>query len=77
MRYRVSFESGASQVVDDRVARHLLRRFAVAGYELTRVRGGRVVTLPDGALVAVIQEAAQVDLRKSSIGVVLADTTVP
>lgn len=57
MRYRVTFESGCSAVVDDVAQRHFLRQASRAGYDRTKVRGGWVVTLPGGALVAVLRES--------------------
>ncbi|MDX3028415.1 hypothetical protein [Streptomyces scabiei] len=57
MRYRVTFECGLSALVDDVAHRHLLRQAVRRGDEATRVRGGYVVTLPGGRLVALIAEA--------------------
>jgi hypothetical protein len=57
MRYRMTFECGATAVVDDVAHRHFLRQAVNAGYELTRVRGGHVVTLPGGSLVALLRES--------------------
>lgn len=56
MRYRVTLESGASVVVDGVAHRHFLRQAVQRGYERTRVRGGFVVTLPGGAMVALLVE---------------------
>jgi hypothetical protein len=56
MRYRVTLECGASGLVDDVRYRHLLRQAVTCGYGRTRVRGGYVLTLPAGALVALIAE---------------------
>ncbi|MFJ6636632.1 hypothetical protein ACIQMR_35490 [Streptomyces sp. NPDC091376] len=57
MTYRVTFERGSSVLVDDVAQRHFLRQAVRRGDEVTRVRRGHVVTLPGGALVALIAEA--------------------
>ncbi|MGI5404189.1 hypothetical protein ACQEVG_33005 [Streptomyces sp. CA-135486] len=54
MRYRLTFESGLSRIVDDVAQRHFLRQAVRSGYGWTKVRGGYVVTLPGGALVALL-----------------------
>lgn len=54
MTYRVTFECGVSGLVDDVAYRHLLRQALRRGHETTRVRGGYVVTLPGGRLVAML-----------------------
>jgi hypothetical protein len=74
VRYRVTFESGASAVVDDVAQRHFLRQAVKRGHSWTRVRGGHVVTLPGGSLVAVLREAIH---GGSPAGVVLRDIGVP
>lgn len=56
MRYRVTLECGATGLVDDVAHRHLLRQSVSRGYGRTKVRGGYVVTLPGGALVAMLAE---------------------
>ncbi|MFD9442098.1 hypothetical protein [Streptomyces sp. NPDC060001] len=58
MRYRITFECGLSSVVDDVAHRHLLRQAVRRGHGTTKVRGGHVVTLPGGRLVALLVEAA-------------------
>lgn len=73
MRYRVTFESGSSAVVDDVAQRHFLRQAVRRGYGRTRVRGGWVVTLPGGSLVALLREALH---GGSTEGVVLRNPTV-
>jgi len=52
--YRVTFECGSSALVDDVVYRHFLRQAVRRRHETTRVRGGYVVTLPSGQLVALL-----------------------
>lgn len=59
MRYRITFESGVTGVVGDVAQRHFLRQAVRRRYERTRVRGGWVVTLPSGALVAVLRESTR------------------
>ncbi len=73
MRYRVTLESGRSALVDDVAQRHFLRQAVRRGDERTRVRGGWVVTLPGGALVALLRESTHADSAK---GVMSADITV-
>ncbi len=73
MRYRVTLESGPSVLVDDVAQRHLLRQAARRGDERTRVRGGWVVTLPGGALIAVLRESTRGGVPT---GLVSADTSV-
>jgi hypothetical protein len=43
--YRLTFEGGSTYLVDDVAQRHFLRQAVRRGDELTRVRGGYVVTL--------------------------------
>lgn len=74
MRYRVTLESGPSAVIDDVMQRHFLRQSVHRGDERTRVRGGWVVTLPGGALVALLRESTYAD---SAQGVMSTDITVP
>ncbi|BDM70551.1 hypothetical protein HEK616_40380 [Streptomyces nigrescens] len=57
MKYRITFESGVTGVVGDFEQRHFLRQAVRRQYERTRVRGGWVVTLPGGSLVAVVRES--------------------
>lgn len=52
--YRVTFEDGPACVVDDVAQRHFLRMALRRGDGVTRVRGGFVVTLPGGRLVALL-----------------------
>lgn len=73
MRYRVTLESGPSALVDDVAQRHLLRQAVRRGHGRTRVRGGWVVTLPGGALVALLRESTH---GGSLLGLVSADTSV-
>ncbi|MGW6638525.1 hypothetical protein [Streptomyces cyaneofuscatus] len=73
MRYRVTLESGPSMLVDDVAQRHFLRQAVRRGDERTRVRGGWVVTLPGGALVALLRESTYAD---SAQGVMSTDITV-
>ncbi|MFD7776609.1 hypothetical protein [Streptomyces sp. NPDC059753] len=54
MRYSVTFEGGATCLVDDVAHRHFLRQALRRGDEVTKVRGGHVVTLPGGRLVALL-----------------------
>ncbi|WP_425837474.1 hypothetical protein [Streptomyces fractus] len=56
MTYRITFECGVSALVDDVAQRHLLRQALKRGDETTKVRGGYVVTLPEGKLVALLAE---------------------
>ncbi|MFB8071073.1 hypothetical protein [Streptomyces californicus] len=63
MRYRVTLESGRSALIDDVAHRHFLRQAARRGDERTRVRGGWVVTLPGGALVALLRESTYAPTR--------------
>lgn len=56
MTYRVTFECGMSSLVDDVAYRHLLRQALRREHETTKVRGGYVVTLPSGRLVAMLGE---------------------
>lgn len=73
MRYRVTLESGPSVVIDDVAQRHFLRQAVRRGDERTRVRGGWVVTLPGGALVALLRESTH---GGSAAVLVSADTSV-
>ncbi len=73
MRYRVTLENGATGRADDVTARRILRQAADAGCDRTRVRGGWVVTLPGGGLVALLRESTYAG---SASGVVLRNTTV-
>lgn len=57
--YRLTFECGRSSVIDDVAHRHFLRQALRRRHETTRVRGGYVVTLPSGRLVALLAEGAQ------------------
>ncbi|CAM5403590.1 hypothetical protein GCM10010298_35390 [Streptomyces microflavus] len=70
----MTLESGPSAIVDDVAQRHFLRQAARRGDERTRVCGGWVVTLPGGALVAVLRESTR---GGAPLGVVSADTSVP
>jgi hypothetical protein len=56
--YRVTFEDGPSFLVDDVAHRHFLRQAVRRRHETTRVRGGHVVTLPGGRLVALLAAGA-------------------
>jgi hypothetical protein len=73
MRYRLTFENGATGIVDDVAHRHFLRQAVSAGYGRTRVRGGWVVELPGGALVAMLRESTY---GSSPKGLVSADSSV-
>ncbi|WP_158943552.1 hypothetical protein [Streptomyces sp. NRRL S-378] len=53
----MTFESGITGVVDDEVRSRLLRQARERGWNTTPVRRGHVVTLPSGAMVAVLREA--------------------
>ncbi|MFJ3248379.1 hypothetical protein [Streptomyces sp. NPDC086782] len=55
MTYRVTLQCGASGVVDELSRRRLLRQAEERGWERTRVRGGHVVTLPEGEMVAILK----------------------
>lgn len=61
MTYRVTLECGLTGLVDDVGYRHLLRQAVRAGNPATRVRGGYVVTLAGGGMVALLREAASND----------------
>jgi hypothetical protein len=52
--YQLTFEGGRSYVLDDVAQRHFLRQVIRRRHPLTRVRGGHVVTLPGGRLVALV-----------------------
>lgn len=54
MTYRVTLQCGAVGVVDELARRRLLRQADARGWGRTKVRGGHVVTLPGGRLVALI-----------------------
>jgi hypothetical protein len=56
--YRVTFEGGRSFLVDDVAHRHFLRQAVRRRHGTTRVRGGYVVTLPGGRLVALLAAGA-------------------
>lgn len=73
MRYRVTFESGPSAVVDDVAQRHFLRQAIRAGHGRTRVRGGWVITLPGDRLVAMLRESTH---GTPAIGIVSVDLPV-
>jgi len=73
VRYRLTFENGATGVMDDVAQRHFLRQAVKSGYPWTRVRGGHVLTMPNGSLAAMLREAIHGD---SPTGVVLRDITV-
>jgi hypothetical protein len=45
VRYLLTFDAGPSVLVDDVAHRHFLRQAVRRGDEVTRVRGGYVVTL--------------------------------
>lgn len=56
--YRVTFETtGVTGVVDDATHWRLVRQARERGWALTPVRRGWVVTLPSGALMAVLRES--------------------
>ncbi|MEV5319106.1 hypothetical protein AB0K92_15870 [Streptomyces sp. NPDC052687] len=57
MTYRITLQCGAAGVVDELSRRRLLRQAEARGWERTRVRGGHVVTLPGGRMVALIAQA--------------------
>jgi hypothetical protein len=65
VRYRLTLECGASSVIDELARRRLLRLAAQHGYGRTRVPAGDVVTLPGGALMAVLAEGPSIDRRSS------------
>ncbi|MEU0860667.1 hypothetical protein ABZ352_35675 [Streptomyces griseofuscus] len=55
--FRLTFDGGRSLLVDEDARLHLLRTAARRRHPITRVRGGHVVTLPCGRMVALIAEA--------------------
>jgi hypothetical protein len=61
MTYRITLECGLTGLADDVAYRHLLRQAVRAGNPTTRVRGGYVVTLTGGHMVALIKEAPSND----------------
>lgn len=73
MTFRLTFEDGPSLLVDEDARIHFLRQAVIRRHPLTRVRGGHVVTLPGGRMVALIVEEASNVLRDD---VVLPDITV-
>lgn len=54
MTYRITLQCGAAGHVDELARRRLLRQADDRGWERTKVRGGDVVTLPKGRLVAIL-----------------------
>ncbi|MEU1254844.1 hypothetical protein ABZ445_16350 [Streptomyces chartreusis] len=60
MRYRLTFEGGHSFLVDEDARLHFLRQAQRHGDELTRVRGGHVISLAGRhpRMVALVAEAA-------------------
>jgi hypothetical protein len=57
MTYRVTLQCGAAGIVDEVARRRLLRQAEERGWERTRVRGGVVVSMPTGRMVAILAEA--------------------
>ncbi|MFD3361566.1 hypothetical protein ACFWW5_00500 [Streptomyces albidoflavus] len=53
MRYRVTLECGAWSMISELALRRLLTLVHRLGYPVTPVRGGHVITLPTGKLVAI------------------------
>ncbi|MFD7646407.1 hypothetical protein [Streptomyces sp. SM8] len=53
MRYRVTLECGAWSMISELALRRLLTLVHRLGYSVTPVRGGHVITLPTGKLVAI------------------------
>jgi hypothetical protein len=58
MTFRLTFDGGKSFLVDEDARIHFLRQAIRRRHGVTRVRGGHVVTLPGGRMVALIAEAA-------------------
>jgi hypothetical protein len=60
VRFRLTFEGGPSVLVDEDARIHFLRQAQRRGDELTRVRGGHVITLAGRRVrrVALIEEVA-------------------
>lgn len=58
MSYAVTFEGRKPLLVDDVAQRHFLRQALRRGDEVTKVRSGYVVSLPGGALVALLAVGA-------------------
>lgn len=58
MTYLVTFEDGPTKTVTEESRNHLLRVAIRRRHPVTRVRGGHVVTLPGGRMVALIAGAA-------------------
>ncbi|MFG3014368.1 hypothetical protein ACGFZB_28900 [Streptomyces cinerochromogenes] len=56
--FRLTFHGGKSFLVDEDARIHFLRVAIRRRHDVTRVRGGHVVTLPGGRMVALIAESA-------------------
>lgn len=56
--YRVTLESGLAALVGDEAHARLVTQARERGWGVTPVRRGWVVTLPSGALVAVLREGS-------------------
>lgn len=56
--FRLTFDGGKSLLITEDARLHLLRVAIRRRHQVTRVRGGHVVTLPGGRMVALIEEGA-------------------
>lgn len=76
MTFRLTFEGGPSLLVDEDARLHFLRQARRHGDELTRVRGGYVISLAGRRprMVALIEEGASNVLRDEVVSV---DPCVP
>lgn len=57
MTYQLTIENGPSRAVSADARDHLIRVAIRRRHDVTRVRGGHVVTLPGGRMVALIEAA--------------------
>lgn len=58
MTYLLTFENGTAKTVSSTSRDHFLRDAIRRRHPVTRVRGGHVITLPGGRMVALIEGAA-------------------
>lgn len=58
MSYTLTFPGFPPRTVDEATRDHFLRVALRRRHDVTRVRGGHVVTLPGGRMVALIAEGA-------------------
>nr|WP_159059629.1 hypothetical protein [Streptomyces antibioticus] len=58
MTYLLTFENGPTKTLSSTSRDHFLRDAIRRRHPVTRVRGGHVVTLPGGRMVAIIAGAA-------------------